>query len=246
MTGRGRRDDPRDSPSAASSRGPSSTGRRPGRPSRTAARARGWRVRGLPAEVGARRGPRSRPSPARRRHATGPAATSGRRRCRSPARATDGQPAPLDQGDTDCGVPILCPPPPPPTPPPPEPVPDPPLPTEPPCGCTVASPITTWQIWNEQNSPKYFAPQASTSPSYAALLRSAAAGDPRRRPDRRGHPRRHVGPALRQQVVMPDPDLPEAAVRARGQGRASTRSRSTPTPTTPRPRSLSCARRGGC
>jgi hypothetical protein len=69
--------------------------------------------------------------------------------------------------DTDCPVPILCPPPPPPPPPPNEP---PPPPSEPPCGCSVAHPITTWQVWNEQNSPKYFAPKAKPN-QYAKLVR---------------------------------------------------------------------------
>ena len=36
------------------------------------------------------------------------------------------------------------------------------------------SPIRTWQIWNEQNSPKYFAPQVDVA-QYAAML--GAAGD---------------------------------------------------------------------
>jgi polysaccharide biosynthesis protein PslG len=36
------------------------------------------------------------------------------------------------------------------------------------CGCD-ASPVTTWQIWNEPNSPKYSAPDASPA-AYAALL----------------------------------------------------------------------------
>ena len=72
----------------------------------------------------------------------------------------------------DCPIPVLCPPPPPPPPPP---VPDPPLPTEPPCGCTEPSPIVVWQIWNEMNSSKYFAPKVDVK-SYAEMLRSAATG----------------------------------------------------------------------
>jgi hypothetical protein len=75
----------------------------------------------------------------------------------------------------DCTLPDICPPEPPPTPPPPTPTPDPPLPTEPPCDCTEAHPIITWQIWNEQNSPKYFAPKVDVG-RYAALLKSAADG----------------------------------------------------------------------
>jgi hypothetical protein len=73
-----------------------------------------------------------------------------------------------DPGTTGCPVPILCPPPPPPPPPPLPPVP----PDEPPCGCTVARPITTWQIWNEQNSFKYFAPKPKIR-LYADILRRA-------------------------------------------------------------------------
>jgi hypothetical protein len=69
--------------------------------------------------------------------------------------------------------PELCIPEPPPNPP--APVPTPPLPTEPPCACTEASPITVWQMWNEQNSPKYFAPKVNVA-RYAALLKAGAAG----------------------------------------------------------------------
>ena len=43
-----------------------------------------------------------------------------------------------------------------------------------PCGCSTALPIQTWQIWNEQNSPKYFRP-APNPGRYAKLL--AAAGN---------------------------------------------------------------------
>jgi hypothetical protein len=50
-----------------------------------------------------------------------------------------------------------------------------PLPTEPPCGCTEPSPVVVWQIWNEQNSPKYFAPKVNVR-RYAAMLKAAAAG----------------------------------------------------------------------
>lgn len=71
-------------------------------------------------------------------------------------------------------LPSLCIPEPPPTPPPPTPTPA-PLPTDPPCGCTVAHPISTWQVWNEQNSPKYFAPKVDVA-RYAAILHTAAAG----------------------------------------------------------------------
>jgi hypothetical protein len=44
--------------------------------------------------------------------------------------------------------------------------------TGPPCGCTVPQPIRVWQVWNEQNSPKYFAPKVNVK-SYAKLVRSA-------------------------------------------------------------------------
>lgn len=54
----------------------------------------------------------------------------------------------------------------------PEPVPDPAdiCPAEPPCQCETASPVRRWQVWNEQNSPKYFAPTADAR-SYASLLK---------------------------------------------------------------------------
>ncbi len=55
---------------------------------------------------------------------------------------------------------------------PPTPEPSPINPDLPPCQCTVAHPITTWQIWNEQNSPKYFAPKADVG-KYAKLLKGA-------------------------------------------------------------------------
>ena len=64
------------------------------------------------------------------------------------------------------------PPPPPPTePPPPPPSPEPP-PDQPPCGCTEAHPLTDWQLWNEQNSPKYFAPKVDIK-SYAKMVKAA-------------------------------------------------------------------------
>ena len=74
-------------------------------------------------------------------------------------------------GAGPCDLLPICPPPPPPPPPPPS---DPPDPGEPPCGCTVAHPITTWQIWNEQNSPKYFAPKVSVR-RYAQMLQMTSA-----------------------------------------------------------------------
>jgi Beta-galactosidase len=54
---------------------------------------------------------------------------------------------------------------------PPTPTPSPLNPSLPPCQCTVERPIMTWQVWNEQNSPKYFAPKVSVS-SYAKMLKS--------------------------------------------------------------------------
>ena len=52
--------------------------------------------------------------------------------------------------------PTLCPPPPPAAAPP---APDPPPRPSRPAAAPSRSPITVWQIWNEQNSPKYFAPE---------------------------------------------------------------------------------------
>ena len=67
--------------------------------------------------------------------------------------------------------------PPPPTPPPPPPEEDPtdpdPLPTDPPCGCTVAQPVRVWQVWNEQNSPKYYAPKVRVN-GYARLIKATS------------------------------------------------------------------------
>jgi hypothetical protein len=37
------------------------------------------------------------------------------------------------------------------------------------CGCTVAQPIRMWQLWNEQNSPKYYAPKVNAK-EYAKLV----------------------------------------------------------------------------
>ncbi len=54
---------------------------------------------------------------------------------------------------------------------PPTPPPGPLDPSLPPCQCTVERPIMTWQVWNEQNSPKYFAPKVSVR-SYAKMLKS--------------------------------------------------------------------------
>jgi polysaccharide biosynthesis protein PslG len=42
------------------------------------------------------------------------------------------------------------------------------------CGCTIALPIHTWQIWSEQNSPKYFAPTPNAQ-RYGRLLAVTAA-----------------------------------------------------------------------
>jgi hypothetical protein len=64
-----------------------------------------------------------------------------------------------------------------PTPPPPPPPEDPtdpdPLPTDPPCGCTVAQPVRVWQVWNEQNSPKYYAPKVRVN-GYARLVKATS------------------------------------------------------------------------
>ena len=61
-----------------------------------------------------------------------------------------------------CGLPPLCP------------------DQGPACGCATPLPIRSWQIWNEQNSPKYFHPQPNAA-DYAKLL--AAAADPIRSVD---------------------------------------------------------------
>ena len=45
---------------------------------------------------------------------------------------------------------------------------------DPPCRCEVARPLRAWQIWNEQNSPKYFQPDPDVE-SYGRTLTAAAA-----------------------------------------------------------------------
>ena len=45
---------------------------------------------------------------------------------------------------------------------------------EPPCRCSHPAPLRVWQIWNEQNSPKYHAPAVDVA-GYAALLRATSA-----------------------------------------------------------------------
>jgi hypothetical protein len=56
---------------------------------------------------------------------------------------------------------------------PPTPTPSPLDPSLPACQCTVAHPITTWQILNEQNSPKYFAPKVNIA-LYAKILKQTS------------------------------------------------------------------------
>ncbi len=45
--------------------------------------------------------------------------------------------------------------------------------SEAPCACTEPRPVSAWQIWNEQNSAKYFAPQVRVE-RYASLLSRAS------------------------------------------------------------------------
>ena len=64
----------------------------------------------------------------------------------------------------DCGVPSLC-------------------PSQPaPCECTKPLPVLSWQIWNEQNSPKYYAPDPDPI-AYAAIVNTVGSAiksvDPR-------------------------------------------------------------------
>lgn len=42
-----------------------------------------------------------------------------------------------------------------------------------PCHCSRPRPVRVWQVWNEQNSPKYFAPRADVG-GYASLLEESA------------------------------------------------------------------------
>ncbi len=99
----------------------------------------------------------------------------------------------------DCPIPVLCPPPPPPPPPPPGPPPD---PTEPPCQCDTPSPITSWQIWNEQNSDKYFAPKVKVK-RYARLLEGASTAIKAEDPSAEIVLGGMWGPASARKVVLP-------------------------------------------
>jgi hypothetical protein len=83
-----------------------------------------------------------------------------------PPGCTPDEPPPPDPPGTP-----TQPPPPPTEPPPPPPSPEPP-PDQAPCGCTEAHPLRAWQIWNEQNSPKYFAPKVDI-PAYAKIVKAA-------------------------------------------------------------------------
>lgn len=64
------------------------------------------------------------------------------------------------EGDPSCGlpieIPVIC------------------ANEAPPCDCEESTPVTRWQVWNEPNSPKYSAPDA-TPEAYAALLSTTAA-----------------------------------------------------------------------
>ena len=73
-------------------------------------------------------------------------------------------------GPVPCGVVIPCPP----TGPPPVPPGPPPPPTEPPCQCEEPSPLRKWQLWNEQNSPKYFGPQVNVA-RYGKMVKTVSA-----------------------------------------------------------------------
>jgi hypothetical protein len=99
-----------------------------------------------------------------------------------------------------------------------------PLAGEAPCGCTVAHPIATWQIWNEQNSSEYFAPQVSVTATRGWW--SAPVLDQARRPWRRRGPRRDVGPSSAQRAVTPVRRyLQRLYMGSGGSNRVSTRSR---------------------
>jgi hypothetical protein len=107
--------------------------------------------------------------------------------------------------------PPLCPPLPPPPPPPSET----PPPTEAPCGCTEPHPIRAWQLWNEENSPKYFAPEPDVG-TYGAMVK--AAGDAIHQVD----PGADVvlggmwGPASAAKVVVPVRDYLQALYQVDG------------------------------
>ena len=95
----------------------------------------------------------------------------------------------------------------------------------------------TWQIWNEQNSPKYFAPKANVR-SYAKLLKSAGDAIHAAEPGADIILGGMWGPRLGEEGR--DPGHATTWPRSTGCGesnRASTRSRSTPTRRAPTARS---------
>jgi hypothetical protein len=90
---------------------------------------------------------------------------------------TPEEPPPPDPPVTPPGDPTPTP-----TPVPPTPDPSPLDPSLPPCQCTVAHPITTWQILNEQNSPKYFAPKVNVG-LYAKIVKETSKAIRAEQPD---------------------------------------------------------------
>ena len=203
------------------------------------ARPMGARARSTPARSSrppaTRPAPPSPPSPAPRRRATGPAATSGRRPSRSrpqtlsPVTTSAVEPPakarfPTARSRFCARRPRR-----------PRRRPRAHRPTPPSrrAGATdAAARSRTWQIWNEQNSPKYFAPKVKR-----AALRPPARGrehrDQGRGPERRDRPRRDVGTGLgASKVRAPGEDLlSSGSTRSTGSRTASTRSPCTRTRT---------------
>jgi hypothetical protein len=114
--------------------------------------------------------PSAKAAPSRPLRAAFPASTSERLIPCLPIPLPGCEPTPPPNPPPPPGTPPP-PPDPPPTPPPPPDSPPPP-PDQPPCGCTEAHPIHDWQLWNEQNSPKYFAPKEDIE-AYAKLVKAA-------------------------------------------------------------------------
>jgi hypothetical protein len=116
------------------------------------------------------------------------------------------EPIPLP-GCEDDDPPVDPPPPPPPPDPPPEPAPPPPSPPpppdQPPCGCTEERPLRAWQLWNEQNSPKYFSPKRDTE-AYARLAKKAGAAIHEADPGADVVLGGTWGPANAEKVVLPN------------------------------------------
>ena len=76
----------------------------------------------------------------------------------------------------------------------------------------IPMPIESWQVWNEPNLSKYFAPKPS-APEYAHLVRHLPHGDQEPGPKGADRPRRNARKRRRQRVDVPGRALRPAGIR---------------------------------